>query len=142
MNRFLLFLWKNLPFSKNIKLLLMRLLQDEFLIAVTGIIFNNDSQVLLFKHSYRETPWALPAGYLKQKEHPREGLEREIFEESGYSVKIDRTLKTRTDRETARLEICYVGKYYGGIFKKSDEVSDAKFFSVDNLPLLPKDQLL
>lgn len=141
MTKLLLFLWKILPFNKKMKLILMRLIQDEFLIAVSGIIFNQKNEILLFKHSYRNIPWALPAGYLKQKEHPREGLEREIYEESGMTVKIDRTLKTRTDRQTARLEICYLGRYFGGIFRKSAEVSEAKFFPLSNLPLLPKDQL-
>lgn len=140
--RLLLFLWKILPFSRKLQLLLMRLLQDEFLIGVSGVILNQKGEILLFKHSYRQIPWSLPGGYLKGKEHPREGLQREIFEESGLTVKISSVLKTRTDRQTARLEICYKGSFYGGFFKPSSEVTAAKFFPLDKLPLIPRDQLL
>src|SRR6186713_2786493 len=97
----------------------MRVLQDQFLIGVTGIFFNEKKEVLVFKHSYRQTSWSLPGGYLKAKEHPKEGLEREVKEESGLIVSADEKLKTRTDRETARIDICYVGKFIGGEFTPS-----------------------
>lgn len=47
----------------------MRVVQDQFLIGVTGIIFNEKREVLLFKHSYRQTVWSLPGGYLKSGEN-------------------------------------------------------------------------
>ncbi len=119
----------------------MRIIQDQFLIGVTGIIFNDKQEVLLFKHSYRQTVWSLPGGYLKSKEHPKEGLEREIKEESGLVVSADLQLKTRTDRDSARLDICYVGKFIGGEFVPSHEVTEYGFFSFDNLPLISASQL-
>ncbi len=119
----------------------MRILQDQFLIGVTGIIFNNKNEILVFKHTYRQTQWGLPGGYIKTKEHPQEALEREIEEESGLVVSVDEEIKIRTDRQSSRLDICFVGKLMGGEFKKSSEVSEARFFSFDNLPLLSKKQL-
>lgn len=120
----------------------MRLTQDQFLVGTTGIVFNNKNEVLLFKHTYRQQQWSLPGGYMKKTEHPTEGLEREIEEESGLIVSIDKEIKIRADRETARLDISYIGKYIGGEFKPGSEVSEAKFFSFENLPILPKSQLL
>lgn len=119
----------------------MRVIQDQFLIGVTGIIFNDKNEVLLFKHSYRQTEWSLPGGYLKSKEHPKESLEREIFEESGLTVSADEQLKTRTDRGSARLDMCYVGKFIGGQFSPSVEVTDSGFFSFENLPLISTKQV-
>ena len=119
----------------------MRFFQDQFLIGVTGIIFNEKNEILLFKHTYRTHAWSLPGGYLKSGEHPREGLEREIKEESGLVVSVDEQLKTRTDRETARLDICYIGKFIGGEFKPTHEVSEYGFFSPDKFRLLRKNQL-
>lgn len=119
----------------------MRVIQDQFLIGVTGIIFNDKEEVLLFKHSYRQTLWSLPGGYLKSKEHPREGLEREINEESGLVVSVDEQLKTRTDRDSARLDMCYVGKFIGGQFSPSSEVTEHGFFSFENLPIIATSQL-
>lgn len=119
----------------------MRILQDQFLIGVTGIIFNDNKEVLLFKHTYRAHQWSLPGGYLKKGEHPSEGLEREIKEESNFTVSVDQQLKTRTDREGARIDICYIGKFIGGEFIPSNEISEFGFYSIDNLPLLRKNQL-
>ncbi len=134
-------LWRFLHLPKNLQLFIMRVIQDQFLIGVTGIIFNDKEEVLMFKHSYRQTPWSLPGGYLKSKEHPGEGLEREISEESGLVVSADEQLKTRTDRGSARLDICYVGKFIGGHFSPSLEVTEHGFFSFENLPIIPTSQL-
>ncbi len=135
-------IWKLLHLPKGLQLMVMRLVHDQFLVGVTGIIFNDKEEVLLFKHSYRQTPWSLPGGYLQAKEHPREGLEREIKEESGLVVSIDEQLKTRTDRDTARLDLCYIGKFIGGEFSPSHEVTEQGFFSFEDLPLISKNQLL
>ena len=131
-------IWRKLRLPKSIQLFIMRLLQDQFLIGVTGIILNDKNEILFFKHSYRQTKWALPGGYIKAKEHPQEALEREIEEESGFVVSVDEELTIRTDRESARVDICFVGKFIGGEFRKSSEVTEAKFFAFDELPLIPK----
>jgi len=120
----------------------MRVLQDQFLVGVTGIIFNDKKEILLFKHIYRAHQWSLPGGYLKSGEHPMEGLEREIMEESGLVVSVDDSLKTRTDRSTARLDICYTGQFIGGDFSPTHEVSEYGFFTMNNFPLLRKNQVI
>jgi len=119
----------------------MRFFQDKFLVGTTGIIFNDKNEILLFKHTYRSHAWSLPGGYLKAGEHPREGLEREIKEESGLVVSMDDSLKTRTDRDSARLDLCYTGVLIGGEFTPTHEVSEYGFFNKSNLPLLRKNQL-
>ncbi len=141
MKTFLAKLWKALHLPKGLQLLAMRFLQDQFLVGVTGIIFNDKNEVLLFKHIYRSHAWSLPGGYLKSGEHPREALEREIKEESGLVVSVDESLKTRTDRDTARLDMCYIGVLIGGDFTPTHEVSEYGFFKQDKFPLLRKNQL-
>jgi len=142
MNSLLVKIWRALKLPKNFQLSIMRQTQDQFLVGVTGIIFNKKHEVLLLKHSYRQTAWSLPGGYMKAKEHPKEALEREIREESGYVVSADEQLKLRTDRDTARLDICLIGTYIGGDFVKSAEVVEAGFFTFENLPHISKNQLL
>jgi ADP-ribose pyrophosphatase YjhB (NUDIX family) len=134
-------IYKALQLPKNIQLFLMRFSQDRFLVGTTGIIFNEKNEILLFKHTYRSHSWSLPGGYLKAGEHPREGLEREIKEESGFVVSMDESLKTRTDRDFARLDLCYTGVLIGGEFTPTHEVSEYGFFSQENLPLLRKNQI-
>lgn len=135
-------LWKFLQLPKSLQLRFMRILQDQFLVGVTGVIFNDKNEILLFRHSYRSVSWGLPGGYMKAKEHPREGLEREIAEETNLTVSADTRYKIRTDRESARLDIVYIGSFIGGEFKRSTEVLEAKFFSFDELPAIRKTDLL
>lgn len=120
----------------------MRLFQDQFLVGVSGIFFNEKDEVLLFKHTYRQVMWSLPGGYMKAKEHPIEGIEREIMEESGLTVSVEDQLKIRTDRQSSRLDICFVGRFIGGQFHESAEVSDAQFFAFENIPVISRSQLL
>lgn len=134
-------IYKGLHLSKSWQLFFMRFFQTRFLVGTTGIIFNERREILLFKHTYRSHAWSLPGGYLESGEHPREALEREIKEESGFVVSIDESLKTRTDRDSARLDLCYTGVLIGGEFIPSHEVSEFGFFALDKLPLLRKNQL-
>jgi 8-oxo-dGTP diphosphatase len=134
-------IYKGLHLSKGWQLFIMRLFQDKFLVGVTGIIYNEKREILLFKHTYRSHAWSLPGGYLESGEHPRESLEREIKEESGFVVSIDDFVKTRTDRDSARLDLCYTGVLIGGDFVPSHEVSEFGFFALDKMPLLRKNQL-
>ncbi len=142
MTTFFARIWKALRLPKTFQLNVMRVLQDQFLVGVTGIIFNQNDEVLLFKHTYRQRDWGFPGGYLKAKEHPKEGLEREVKEESGLVISIDTRYKIRTDRDTARLDIVYIGTFIGGEFTPSAEVTEANFFAFDALPLLRTTDLL
>jgi ADP-ribose pyrophosphatase YjhB (NUDIX family) len=126
---------------KKMQLFLMRFSQDRFLVGTTGVVFNDKNEILLFKHTYRSQAWSLPGGYLKAGEHPREGLEREIKEESGLVVSMDESVKTRTDRDSARLDMCYSGVLIGGDFVPSHEVSEYGFFNQKNMPLLRSNQV-
>ena len=67
----LLKIWKSLKLPTSLQLFAMRRVNDQFLIGVTGIIFNDQNEILLIKHSYRDNgKWSLPGGYIKGKEHP------------------------------------------------------------------------
>lgn len=132
-------LFRRLP--KSIQLFIMRMFQNQFLVGVTGVIFNEKNEILLFKHTYRKHQWSLPGGYMKAGEHPAEAIEREIKEESQLTVSADELLKTRTDRAGSRLDMCFVGAFIGGEFKPGNEVSEYGFFSQDAMPLLRSNQV-
>ncbi len=141
MKSFFAKVWKFLNLPKGVQLFFMRFFQNQFLVGVTGIIFNEKNEVLLFKHTYRQHSWSLPGGYLKSGEHPAEALEREIKEESNLVVSVDESLKTRTDRTSSRLDMCYIGIFIGGEFTPSKEVSSYGFFSENTMPLLRSNQV-
>src|SRR5688500_9330699 len=120
-------IWRSVNIASQLQLRVMRAMNDEFLIGVTGIIFNEKNEVLLVKHTYRQTKWSLPGGYLKAREHPSEGSEREVKEETGFIISADKQLKLRTDRTTGRIDITYTGTFIGGDFTPSEEVTEYGF---------------
>ena len=136
--------WKLLSLPKSLQIVLMRATQDEFLIGVTGVILNDKNEILVCKHTYRggSEGWSLPGGYIKAREHPKEGLAREIEEETGLIVRAEEQFRLRTDRETARIDISLIGKFIGGEFRPSNEVSQAQFFPFNKLPILSQNQLV
>ncbi len=135
----LLKIWKKLSLPQPVQLLLMRFANDQFLIGVTGVIFNEKNEVLLLKHTYRKVEWSLPGGYLKANEHPKVGLAREIMEETNFTVNVIKIIRTQTDHK-GRLDMCYFGVFVSGKFKPSEEVIEYKFVDPEKLPKLLDDQ--
>jgi 8-oxo-dGTP diphosphatase len=133
-------LWRVFNLPKGLQLFIMRIFNDEFLVGVTGVIVNDKNEVLLVKHTYRQTAWSLPGGYLKGGEHPIEGVQREILEETGLTVKIEKIIKTGHDSNSARLDISCFGKYISGTFTPSAEVSVHGFFAFTDLPEIGEKQ--
>lgn len=140
MKSILMSLYKKLNLPKEVQLFIHSFFNDQFLIGVTGVIFNDKKEILLFKHTYRQVEWSLPGGFLKGKEHPKAGLQREIEEESGFHVKIFKIIASKHDDDGARLDMSYFGKYVGGEFKPSDEVVEYGFFPKSDLPPIIDDQ--
>lgn len=138
----LLKLWRFLNLSGRTQIFIMKLFQDKFLVGVTGLIFDEKDRILLFKHTYRQNPWGLPGGFVQAHEHPAAAVEREIEEESGLVISIDERLEIRFNEASSKLDICYLGTFIGGEFRKSDEVSDFGLFALNDLPLIPKNQTI
>ena len=51
-------------------------------------------------------------------------------------------MRVRTDRDVARLDMCFIGTYIGGEFTPSEEVTEVGFFSFEAVPLISQNQLL
>ncbi|EOX3950214.1 NUDIX domain-containing protein [Vibrio alginolyticus] len=58
--------------------------------GVAGIILNENKEPLLQQKS--DGTWSLPAGMIEPQESPVEALTREVREETGLDVKVDRLL--------------------------------------------------
>jgi 8-oxo-dGTP diphosphatase len=123
--------------------LLMWIFNAKFTVGAAAVVFNDQGEVMLFKHTYRRNfPWALPGGWLKYGEDPARAVQREIMEESGLSVYIERPVQVTTvGRMHNLLDIVFVGRLTGGTFRPSAEVSEAGFFRLDHLPRVHKDTL-
>jgi 8-oxo-dGTP diphosphatase len=105
-----------------------------FQVYSAAVIFNEQKQIMLVKLTYqRFHPWGLPGGGLDYGEQPEEAVVRELFEETGMKVEIEKLLFART-WVPARVGMYYLCRIKEGEFQPSDEVDEYGFFSKDNLP--------
>lgn len=132
--RFVLWLWRT-PLPDWLRTLLMWMFNAKFVATVAAVLLNERGEVLLFHHTYRrDFPWALPGGWLERSEDPPLAIAREIREESGLEVRILGPLWVGRDKFYPRLDIIYLGQVENGDFHPSPEVSEARYFSIDDLP--------
>ena len=104
-------------------------------VSVAGAIFSKDRKnVLLILR--RDVPvWVLPGGGIDPGESPEEAILREILEETGFTVKIDRLVGdyspiNRLSKQTQLFE-CSILK---GTASLNSECKGIQYFPIDNLP--------
>jgi ADP-ribose pyrophosphatase YjhB (NUDIX family) len=130
--KFLLSLWRFMPMW--IHVLATRLTQPKFNAGVCTLIFDEEGKVLLFKHTYRKFEWGIPGGGLEYREQPDEAIVREFYEESNIKIEVEKLLKVSSAKEFPHLSIVYLCKIVDGEFKPSHEISEMKYFDVNDLP--------
>lgn len=103
--------------------------------AVIGIIFkDNKKQVLAIKR--RDVPvWVFPGGGINFEEQPEEAVIREILEETGLHVTIQKKVAEYTPINQLSLHTylfeCSIGS---GQLTTGPETKEIAFFSIDQLP--------
>ena len=99
-----------------------------------------DKKLLLIKRGLapRKGMWASPSGFIEIGETPEEACLRELKEETGVSGKIVKLIGVarREDNEIYgdMLIVKYLVKVNGGKLTPGDEVEDARFFDIAELP--------
>jgi ADP-ribose pyrophosphatase YjhB (NUDIX family) len=130
--RILLKIWRVLPLWLQVAL--SRIIRPLFQVFAAAVILNEDKNMLLVKSTYnRFHPWGFPGGSLEYGEHPEEAVIREMLEETGLNIRIERLLLVNSWRPD-RVGMYYLCRITGGTFYPSDEVSEFAYFSLDNLP--------
>ncbi len=129
----LLRVWQHIP--GRVQGLIEWWLLPKFLVGAMAVVLDADGRVLLFRHTYRsDYPWGIPGGWLRVGEDPIDGVEREIYEESGFRIRALHPLVVGGDKSLRRLDLIFLCVLEGGTFRASAEVSDAAFFALDELP--------
>lgn len=132
MKRILLKIWRVLPLW--VQIVSSRLIRPLFQVFSAAVILDEQKNILLVKSTYnRFHPWGLPGGGLEYGEHPEEAVIREVFEETGLHVCVEKLLLINTLRPD-RVGMYYLCRITGGTFYPSDEVSEFAYFSLDQLP--------
>jgi 8-oxo-dGTP diphosphatase len=128
----LLQVWRLLPVWLQLRL--SRIIRPLFQVFAAAVIFDQHKNIFLVKSTYqRFHPWGLPGGSLEYGEHPEEAVIREIWEETGLNVCIEKLLLVNSWLPD-RVGLYYLCRITDGTFHPSDEVSEFDYFSLDNLP--------
>ena len=105
-----------------------------------GVVFQDDALLLVREKS--DYGWTLPGGWVDSNEAPREAVEREVWEESGYQVQADKLLAVydRAQHPHTPLRAYSVYKLFirckllGGAPMDNLETEEATFFREQEIP--------
>ncbi|KAB8169937.1 NUDIX domain-containing protein [Streptomyces sp. 3MP-14] len=134
MKRIVARLWKLLRGPLQWRLLWLT--HATFMVGVTGVVRNENGQVLLLRHRMwpADRPWGLPTGYAVRGEEFPMTVVREVREETGLDVVPGRLVQV-TSGYRLRVEIAYEALHVGGTLAIDGfEILEAKWFSPDALP--------
>jgi ADP-ribose pyrophosphatase YjhB (NUDIX family) len=118
-------------------------------IEVRGIVFQDEKILLVQEHN--DGFWAPPGGWADIGEPPSQGVEREVFEESGFQTKATKLLAVY-DRNHPRhghtpalhhsFKLFFRCDLVGGSPTLSYETTAIDFFSRDHLPPLSQGRVV
>jgi ADP-ribose pyrophosphatase YjhB (NUDIX family) len=106
-----------------------------------GVVVIIDGGVLLVRRGVppEKGKWSLPAGFLDQGEDPRATAAREVLEETGLRVIIERLLDVYHNppgQGGASIFILYEGRLAGGRLQAGDDADEVGIFTLNALPEL------
>lgn len=101
-----------------------------------GAVYNDQGQLLIVEHVFHPThPWGLPGGWMNRRESPSETIAREVREETGLTVIVERPLAiSTTDYLPNHLDIAFLCRATPGEIRLSSELLDYRWISADETP--------
>nr|MBN1230100.1 NUDIX hydrolase [Anaerolineae bacterium] len=101
-----------------------RLTQPRFTAGVSGVIVNDQDEVLLVEHIFHaRTPWGLPGGWIGNQEAPDLALMRELREELELEADVIRPLLLRPGIYGHHLDIAYLCRPLNQIGELCSEIA-------------------
>ena len=138
MMKTLMRIWRIFPMWAHV--LAARIVRPRFRVGVVALVFDVEGKILLFKHTYRKLAWGIPVGGLEYNEQPEQGVAREFYEESGITIEAERLLLADSSKYDRHISLIYLCKIVSGEFRESYEVSEMKYFEVNDLPQMLFDE--
>src|SRR4051794_4672428 len=107
-----------------------------------AVVEDGEGRILLARRAvepYRGC-WDIPGGYLLEGEHPLDGVRRELREETGLEIELERFLGAFMDvygdapDANATLNLFWSARVAAGEPVAADDVSELRWFREDELP--------
>ncbi|GHS99839.1 hypothetical protein FACS189421_11030 [Bacteroidia bacterium] len=99
-------------------------------IAAKAIIQRDDGKVLVLRRNDKNKLWDIPGGRIEFREDPKDGLTREIMEETGLKVKlgaVSAVWSFMTDKDNQKVGFTMRAEYTSGEIHLSDEHCEYKW---------------
>jgi NAD+ diphosphatase len=107
-------------------------------------LIKKDNQILLARNAlFPQGLYSALAGFIEVSETAEETVEREVYEEVSLKVKNIKYFGSQSWPFPSQLMLAYICDYESGDIKvDGNEIVDAKWFDIDNLPNTPPSSTL
>ena len=124
---------------------------NSLVVAASAVVTSEAGQILLHRRS-DTARWSIPGGAMEVGESIADTVVREVKEETGFDVEIERLVGIYSDpgyvvayddgEVRQQFSICFACRITGGEPRTSDESLQVAFFSPDALGDLPMGQAI
>jgi 8-oxo-dGTP diphosphatase len=105
-----------------------------FTVGAFALIFDDQRRVLLC-HRRDLDFWNLPGGGLEPGELPTEAVRREVMEETGLEVAVEKLVGVYGKVDKDELVFTFLCTVIGGKLTVTAEASECRYFDFGNIPL-------
>ena len=104
-----------------------------FTLGAFAILFDEHNRVLLC-HRRDMDMWNLPGGGVESGELPTEAVVREVLEETGLMVTVDRLVGVYGKKDKDELVFAFSCTVFGGQLSLTAESSECRYFDLEQIP--------
>jgi ADP-ribose pyrophosphatase YjhB (NUDIX family) len=104
--------------------------------VATGVVVEHEGGILLTRRAHEPMlgHWSFPSGFVDAGEVVEEAAVREVEEETGVQVAIDRLLGVYSTRGERVIFVAYAGSVTGGSLQPGEESLEVQYFRPEELP--------
>ncbi|MFF4451541.1 NUDIX hydrolase [Streptomyces goshikiensis] len=101
-------------------------------VSVAGVVVRDDGRLLAIRRADNGA-WELPGGVLELVETPEDGVRREVLEETGIHVEVDRLTGVYKNIVAGVVALVFRCKVSGGVERVSDETTAVQWLTPEEV---------
>lgn len=101
-------------------------------VSVAGIVIREDGRVLVIRRADNGA-WEPPGGILERDERPEEGVRREVAEETGIAVEVERLTGVYKNLTLGVIALVFRCRPVGGVEQLSEESTAVRWLMPDEV---------